>query len=444
MHDIGNCHGFASISQPGDQRVLKLSLPIGRPSELRNVNAQRVLRLLRDAGSCSRADLTRASGLSAPTITNIVNDLRAGGLIEDVGEGESSGGRPPDLIRFHARHACLLAMEITTSGLAFLLTDLDGETIGTTQQAFIPGRTSPAEVCAQVADCVRDLLRANRRKRSDLLILVVSVPAITDVEQGVVVSISSLQDWRAVPLREMLARYIPCTILLENDMNLAALGERYKGAAQGVRDFVLITIGQNAGAGLMLNGAIHHGCRWSAGEIAYLRLPNVARRGLKVHEFGEIEEIVTVRGLEKQWLEAKSKDGQKAGRSALPAESILALALAGDERAAEIVAHSAAIIVDVIVNLSVILNPALVVLGGTIGSHPAILAAVESQLAGSEFAVPGVVPEALGSANVLYGGIASASDVLPELLVDRLAGNGAKSQAARTAEKRAAKKRRDG
>jgi glucokinase len=100
--------------------------------------------------------------------------------------------------------------------------------------------------------------------------------------------------------------------------------------------------------------------------------------------------------------------------------------------------------VDVIVNLSVILNPALVVLGGTIGSHPAILAAVESQLAGSEFAVPGVVPEALGSANVLHGGIASATEVLPGLLVDRLAANGAKSQAARTAENRAAKKRRDG
>ena len=80
-------------------------------------------------------------------------------------------------------------------------------------------------------------------------------------------------------------------------------------------------------------------------------------------------------------------------------------------------------------------------MGGTIGSHPAILAAIESQLAGSEFAVPGVVPEALGSENVLHGAIAVATELLPALLVDRLTANGAKSQTARKEAKRAPKRR---
>jgi glucokinase len=415
--------------------VLKPPLPLGRPSELRNVNAQRVLKLLRQAGACSRADLTRASGLSAPTITNIVSDLRTAGLIEDVGEGESSGGRPPDLIRFHAQYGYLLAMEITTTGLAFLLSDLDGKTVGTLEAAFSAGQTSPAAVCEQAAQC----------KRSELLILVVSVPAITDAEQGVVVSISALEGWRSVPLREMLSRYLPCTIIIENDTNLAALGEWYKGAAQGVHDFVLITIGENAGAGLMLNGAIHHGSRWSAGEIAYLRLPNVARRSLKVHEFGEVEEIVTERGLERRFAESGTETTRKSAKAHVPAMTILEMAHTGHTRAASLIDDSAAIIVDVIVNLSVILNPSLIVLGGTVGSHPAILAAVERQLSGSEFAVPGVVPEALGSANMLHGGIALAAEILPGLLVDRLGSNGAKSQTAQKATgKRAVKKRRDG
>ena len=420
--------------------MLKPSLPMGRPSELRHANARRVLKLLRDAGSCSRADLTRASGLSAPTITNIVSDLRAAGLIEDVGEGESSGGRPPDLIRFHAQHGCLLAMEISSSGLTLLLTDLDGGTLGTLDWTFPVSETSPAAVCDQAAACIRELLRTHRRKRSELHILVVSVPAITDVEQGVVVSISALDGWRSVPLRDMLARRLGCTIIVENDTNLAALGERYKGAAQGVRDFVLVTIGQNAGAGLMLNGAIHHGYRWSAGEIAYLRLPNVARRSLKVHEFGEIEEIVTERGLERRFAASRPNSGQPR----LSAATILERALAGDEPASRLVEETAAIVVDVIVNLSVILNPELVVLGGTIGGHPAILRAVERQVMGSEFAVPSVVPEALGKTNTLHGGIALAVEYLPELLVDRLSNNEAKSQSAQTAvDKRAAKKRRD-
>jgi glucokinase len=423
--------------------VLKSSLPLGRPSELRNVNAQRVLKLLREAGACSRADLMRASGLSAPTITNIVGDLRTAGLIEDVGEGESSGGRPPDMIRFHAQHGCLLAMEITTTGLAFLLSDLDGNTVGTHDATFRGGRTSPAAVCGHAAECIRALLRTHRRKLSELLILVASVPAVVDVEQGVVESSSVLEGWRSVPLRAMLAQHLACTILIENDTNLAALGERYKGAAQSVRDFVLVTIGERVGSALMLNGTIHHGCRWSAGEIASLRLPHAARRSLTGNENVEMEEFVTERGLERRSAECAT--ARKSAKVRPTAVAILDQALAGEPCAARLIEDSAAILVDVIINLSVILNPSLLVLGGTVGSHPAILAAVERQLRGSEFALPSVVPEALGSAGKLHGGIALAAEILPALLVDRLGRNGAKSQTAqKSTGKRAGKKRRDG
>ena len=73
----------------------KKIIPIGRPSVLRFTNAHGILKLLRESGSCSRADLVRASGLSAPTVTNVVRDLLAANLVEPLGEGDSSGGRPP-------------------------------------------------------------------------------------------------------------------------------------------------------------------------------------------------------------------------------------------------------------------------------------------------------------------------------------------------------------
>src|ERR1700735_5187786 len=104
----------------------KKNIPLGRPSVLRHTNAHSILKLLRDFGSCSRADLVRASGLSAPTVTNVVKDLIQKGLVEPLGEGESSGGRPPDMIRFHAERGCVLAVEITARHLAFLLADLNG------------------------------------------------------------------------------------------------------------------------------------------------------------------------------------------------------------------------------------------------------------------------------------------------------------------------------
>ena len=78
---------------------------IGRPPLLRQTNAQVLLKLLRHSGPCSKADLVRASGLSAPTVTNVVAHLASAGLIEAIGEGDSTGGRPPDILRFRAKEA---------------------------------------------------------------------------------------------------------------------------------------------------------------------------------------------------------------------------------------------------------------------------------------------------------------------------------------------------
>jgi len=111
-----------------------------------------------------------------------------------------------------------------------------------------------------------------------LVMLVVGVPAITNVDEGMVLSISTLENWRSVPLRAKLSKIVDCLVIVENDTNLAAQGERYCGAAQAEETFILIHIGPNVGAGIVLGGQIYHGSQWSAGEIGYLRLPNTSRR----------------------------------------------------------------------------------------------------------------------------------------------------------------------
>jgi predicted NBD/HSP70 family sugar kinase len=82
-------------------------------------------------------------------------------------------------------------------------------------------------------------------------------------------------------------------VIVENDTNLAAQGEHFCGATQTVKDFVFINIRANVGAGIFLDGKIHHGSQWSAGEIAYLRLPSTSRRQPTIHESGELESVVT-------------------------------------------------------------------------------------------------------------------------------------------------------
>jgi glucokinase len=395
--------------------VKKRSIPIGRPSALRHTNAQSILRLLRECGSCSRADLVRASGLSAPTVTNVVKDLLSEDLIEPLGEGESSGGRPPDMIRFKAERGCLLAVEITAEEISLLLTDLNGSELETQKISLTNRKTTPEAIVGYIGEELKILLRRQKRTREQLLVVVAGVPAITNVDEGSVLAISTLQGWRGVSLRTMLGKVVNCLVIVENDMNLAALGEKYCGAAQAEKDFVLIHIGTNVGAGIFLGGRIHHGSQWSAGEIAYLRLPSISRRQPTIHEFGEIEMVLTSSGILKSWCEEGGKT-TPAGRK-VDAIGILNLALAGDARAEKIVRLRAEIVADIIVNLSLVLNPGLILLGGEVGSHPVLIDLVRRQLEGDEFAVSRVSSSAPGNLSVLWGAISLALDAVPSVVL---------------------------
>jgi glucokinase len=378
-----------------------------------------VLKLLRESGSCSKADLVRASGLSAPTITNVVGDLLAAGLIKPLGEGESNGGRPPDMISFKADRGCVLAVKLTADSLSFLLVDLNGHPLDTQEMPLANRKTTPDAICNYIGEEVRRVLRKHRKKREQLLAVVVGVPAITNVDDGIVLSISTLEDWRSVPLRAKLNKIVDCLVIIENDTNLAAQGERYCGAAQGEETFILIHIGPNVGAGIVLGGQIYHGSQWSAGEIAYLRLPSTSRRRPTLYEFGELDTLLTSSGILESWQEARKKPSQEATEDdgKMDALRVLDLAQAGDARAEKIVQHRAGIVADIIVNLSLILNPGLILLEGEIGSHPALLSAVEKQLQESEFAVTKIGTGKLGNSSVLWGGIAIALEMIPSVLL---------------------------
>ncbi|RRA47647.1 ROK family transcriptional regulator [Acidipila sp. EB88] len=395
--------------------------PLGRPPMLRHTNAVRILHLLRDAGACSKADLVRASGLSAPTVANVVAYLQAADLIKAAGEGESSGGRPPDLIRFKAERGCVAAVDISVTSITILLADLDGE-LQATEEVLLEGQsTTPKHICALIGRHVRRMLRAQTYPDAELVGVTVGVPAITNVMEGVVLAISPLDGWHDVPLRSMLEKIFSCSVLVENDTNLAAQGERYRGAALGEENFVYISIGHGVGAGIMLAGRIHHGTHWSAGEIGYLRVPNVSARHTLIREFGELEKLIGSGGIEASWREMKLAGG--AATKKLKAAAILDLAARNDEDARRIVEARAELVADLILNVSLILNPGLVILGGDIGSHPVLIEAVRTGLVANEFAAPRIAPGQLARNAVLWGGVELSLNAGLATLIESAAAN---------------------
>lgn len=391
---------------PGDLPMVKTPAVLGRPPLIRQTNAQILLQLLREKGACSKADLVRASGLSAPSVTNVVATLISTGLVETVGEGDSTGGRPPDILRFKPEHGTVAGVEITRETLRFLLADLNGRELARSETPIERSQSTPPEICKQISKEVRKLLRKINVMGNQLAALTVGVPAIVNVESGTVVALTALKNWTDVPLGPMLTREFKCRVVIDNDTNLAAEGEFHRGAAQGERDFVFVTIGEGVGAGIFLSGRIHRGSQWSAGEIGYLRVPAISRERPTIHEHGKLEKALSASGILKSWR--GSGQASKIRPRVSQAADVWDLAAAGNSKAKRILKQRAAILADVILDLALILNPHLIMLGGEVGNHPVLLTELKSLLDGSEFPVVKVALGSLGPSAVLWGAACTA------------------------------------
>jgi glucokinase len=395
-----------------------------RPSQLRQTNARGLLQLLQEHNPCSKADLVRYSGLSAPTVSSGIAHLEGLGLVEQMGDGESSGGRPPSLLRFNVRHGYVAAADIGGTRMRMMLADLGGNVITQSSVLLSAKQKSPECVCSLVVEGLRTMCRQSGTPLRKVLHLTTGAPGITNVETGVVLSAPNLQEWNDVPLRSLLEREagIPC--LVENDTNLAAVGEHWRGAARGVGSFIFIALGTGVGAGIFINGQLHRGARWSAGEIGYLGVTGKKRTPMKVRELGQLEQAIGGGGIEEEWRRQLQRNTLGRGSvsveklKALNASQIFDLAAEGDRSAGEVMRYTSGILADAIADISLLLNPEVVVLGGGVGSHPELCRVIEKLMLRHEFAQPLLRSSSLGTQAQLHGAISVSLTAVEEKILE--------------------------
>jgi glucokinase len=386
----------------------KNQILIGSPALMRQTNARTILMLLKNLGNCSRADLVRETGMSAPTVANVISDLNDLGLIEWIGEGTSSGGRRPDNLRFKADYGCLAGIDITVDALRILLTDLNGTLLEEQYEPLPKDARNPNAVIEVLRGSLRALMQRHGLPWKKLLAMTVGVAGITNARDGIIVSVGDSNAWRDVPLLDMLKKQFSCALFVENDTNLAAIGEHFHGVAQSEESFIfiLVTAGSGVGAGIFVNGQIVHGSSWAAGEIGYLHVPNISSVQPSLYEFGQLEQVLGGPGILKSWNAVSSKSG--VTEKIHKAIGVLDHALNGNATAQKVVHQRARLLRDVVLNLSLTLNPSLFVFGGDIGAHPALLEPTVEMLRKSEIAAARVLPSSLGSSAVVWGAVAVA------------------------------------
>jgi glucokinase len=359
--------------------------------------------------------------LSAPTVSSGIAHLEELGLVEQMGDGESSGGRPPGLLRFNVRHGYVAAADIGGTRVRMMLADMGGNVIAQSSVMLDERQKTPEGVCRLIVEGLKTACRQSGTPLRKVLHLTAGAPGITNVDTGVVLSAPNLDEWNDVPLRSLLERStgIPCQV--DNDTNLAAVGEYWRGAARGVNDFIFVALGTGVGAGIFVNGRLHRGAQWSAGEIGYLGVGGKKRTPMKVRELGQMEQAIGGSGIEEEWqrvLQRTHKGAKAEDLKGMKASQIFDLAAEGDRAAGEVVRYTSGILADAIADISLLLNPEVVVLGGGVGSHPELCRATERLVRRHEFAQPILRSSSLGTQAQLHGAVSVSLSAVEEILLE--------------------------
>ena len=373
------------------------------PTVLRDINLRTVLQLLRVHNPCSCSDLARYSGLSVPTVASSVARLEDIGLAKRLGKGSSSGGRPPHLLRFNETYGYVAGIDVAESSIRVGIADLSGQLLGEST-GEIGEKTWPMAVVERMVCLLAALREELRIPAKRLLAVGVGAPGITDVDAGLVVSVPSMQGWENVPLGRLLAEKLRVQVIVENVANLAALGEYSYGIAQGERNFVFLHMGRGVGAGLIINGEVHHGPEWTAGEIGYLLVFGASVQPIRKSQVGALEAAIGTCGIERQWRELVAQNGD-SGLEDLSSGEILDRAAIGDPLAQRIVDKTSDYLAMVCSYLSLILNCSLIVFGGELGVHPALVQATSARLEEHDFAHPRLAITQLGTKAELRGAL---------------------------------------
>ncbi|MET7487802.1 ROK family transcriptional regulator [Streptomyces sp. NPDC005538] len=246
------------------------------PSTARAINDRLALRLLQHEGPLTAGQLKQLTGLSRPTVADLVERLTASGLIEMVGEsGEQRRGPNARLYGLVADRAHLAALDVRTEGVSVLVSDLVGRVLA---EASVPidgdSGTGPA-----VEQAVALVERAAKEAGAEHLHTVgIGAPGLIDPTTGELRDTTGLPAWHRRLVAALQERLPDARVVVENETNLAALAEQRDGAARDRDTFVLVWLGMGIGAAILLDGALRRGASGGAGELGFLPVPGT--RGL--------------------------------------------------------------------------------------------------------------------------------------------------------------------
>jgi predicted NBD/HSP70 family sugar kinase len=399
----------------------------GTPRLLRAINERALLDRLRLAGPMSRAQLARDTGLSKPTVSNALANLERAGLVRVVGRAAPVRGRSALLYEHDPTAAYVVGIDIGRSWVRVAAADLSGTIVARRDER---NRARSATSLVRAVDALaHEVVGAAGLTWGRVAHTVVGGPGVFDPGSGRLRHAPNLPGWSRPGLVDALRDALPPSIALDNDANLAAIGERAYGRGREVDNFVYVFVGTGVGMGIVIEGSLYRGAHGAAGEVAYAPLPgDDAQRALS-----EGDPHARLRGILEEAASADAivRTARALGmRGRLSAKRIFSAARTGDAVALATVEAEAERLALVVGTVAAILDPELIVLGGGVGGNLDLLRPrLEARLEQLTPLEAKIAEGELGQDATVLGAIATALRTARELVFEERAGGGRVGQA---------------
>jgi predicted NBD/HSP70 family sugar kinase len=387
------------------------------PSTARAINDRLALRLLQQDGPLTATQLKTLTGLSRPTVADLVERLQGAGLIRVVGEsGAARRGPNARLYGIVADRAHLAALDVRTDSVAVVVADLLGVTLA---EATLPiGSDTGTHAAAEQAAALLERT-AREAGAAPLHSVGIGAPGLIDPVTGELRDTSGLPAWHRRLVR-VLQQRLPATVLVENETNLAAVAEHRAGAARDRDTFVLLWLGHGIGAAVMLDGKLRRGASGGAGEIGFLPVPGATGVPSAANCDGGFHSLVgsapvceLARG---HGIDARTRPG--SGEQEPAAASAVRAALAGEGESEAFLGALADRLAVGAAAVASVIDPGCVVLAGEVGhaGGDALASRVEERLAAMSPLRTEVRAGALGGSAVLRGALLAAREAAQDEL----------------------------
>ncbi|MDU2490993.1 MAG: ROK family transcriptional regulator [Clostridium celatum] len=337
---------------------------------MKQLNVSAVLKVIKDNGSLSRAEIAKLTGLTPASVTNITKFLIEDNFLMESKIGESSGGRPPIILEFNPDARYVIGVGIGVGVIDVVITNLSASIIIKREMRIEEERYDYDLVFKKLVNLINEVVKSSKIDKEKILGVGVALHGIVNAKTGI--SIHALYyGWKNEDIKEKLEEELDLTVYVDNDVRAMSLGESWFGATKDIANFVTLNISNGIGAGIIINNMPYYGVDFSAGEIGHIV---VEADGDKCNcgNYGCLETVASNNNIIKKAIKlikqgvnsSLSKDIDNINN--LSIEDICKAANDGDELSITILKEAARYIGIAITNLINILNPTAIVVVGEI------------------------------------------------------------------------------